>query len=196
MSQQLPDLDASSVPEVEERDVEDVEPRDSPPFPGQHSLPSVEEARNDAAFRGIPTKNKKFWLLVGTSALALVIIIALSVGISARNATPSAASAPPTGNDQGFSTPRSPDRLREVKDFLSRFSSRDSLDTPGTPQYRAAEWIANTDGRQVDIPETTAYDDSYGFVQRYVLAVFYYQLNGEAWTYDQMRFLSDSDECE
>jgi hypothetical protein len=72
-------------------------------------------------------------------------------------------------------------------------SSTIALYTEGTPQYKAADWIANRDQLQYPIP-TQPGADSDRFLQRYVLAVLYFALNGEQWT-SAANFLSASDEC-
>lgn len=76
------------------------------------------------------------------------------------------------------------------------------LTTPGTPQNRAAFWIANQDRLQLDVPAAAATADamaalgnSYSpFVQRYALAVFFFSTRGEEWT-NSLQFVSDEHEC-
>ena len=54
--------------------------------------------------------------------------------------------------------------------------------------------MANEDVAELDIPASTNYDDAMEFVQRYVLATFYYSTNGNMWE-DRLDFLSNKDAC-
>lgn len=49
------------------------------------------------------------------------------------------------------------------------------LDTPGTPQNLALDWITNLDTLYVCPQQTRA------LIQRYVMAVFYYSTRGDSW---------------
>ena len=170
---------------------------DPPPFPAEHSLPDAEELKVAISFvRG--KRNQKFMMVVGACVLALVAIIGLSVGISsARSRSPTGFTAGKGegGSGTNISQPSAEDRFEHAKEFLSQFSRREDLDRSGSPQNLAVDWIANKDELQVPLPASPAYDDSYRFVQRYVLAVMYYALGGDEWTYDEARFLSKSSEC-
>jgi len=85
-------------------------------------------------------------------------------------------------------------RAREVYDFLiaSDVSKTDDLAKTGSPQNRAAHWIANYDVERVDIPFRD--EDPRRFIQRYSLAVLYYALDGEQWA-TQLNFLASDHEC-
>jgi len=85
-------------------------------------------------------------------------------------------------------------RAREVYDFLTSndVSAVDDLAKSGSPQYRAAHWIANYDVERVDIPFRD--EDPRRFIQRYSLAVLYYALEGEKWA-SQLDFLASDHEC-
>jgi hypothetical protein len=70
-----------------------------------------------------------------------------------------------------------------------RISKIEDLQTIGTPQHKAARWIANRDAMRVPISNTRT------FLDRYVLAVIYYALGGDAtWPHD-MNFLSNEGVC-
>eukprot|EP00526_Cylindrotheca_closterium_P029314 CAMPEP_0113653814 /NCGR_PEP_ID=MMETSP0017_2-20120614/28799_1 /TAXON_ID=2856 /ORGANISM="Cylindrotheca closterium" /LENGTH=747 /DNA_ID=CAMNT_0000566871 /DNA_START=47 /DNA_END=2290 /DNA_ORIENTATION=+ /assembly_acc=CAM_ASM_000147 len=86
------------------------------------------------------------------------------------------------------------DRTREVYDFLTSndVSTVDDLAKTGSPQYRAARWIANYDTERVDIPFQD--EDPRRFNQRYSLAVLYYALGGDNWA-TQLNFLASDHEC-
>lgn len=86
------------------------------------------------------------------------------------------------------------DRTREVYDFLALndVSTVDDLAKTGSPQNRAAHWIANHDAERVEIPFRD--EDPRRFIQRYSLAVLYYALGGEKWA-AQLNFLASDHEC-
>lgn len=86
------------------------------------------------------------------------------------------------------------DRGREVYDFLmaNDVSTVEDLTETGSPQYRAAHWIANYDVERVDVPFRD--EDPRRFIQRYSLAVLYYALGGEKWA-TQLNFLASDHEC-
>jgi hypothetical protein len=87
-------------------------------------------------------------------------------------------------------------RLRPVIDYLSvRISERSLFSDQQTPQYRAAKWIADQDFLQVPVPaDPQNYDQDFEFVQRYIMAVFYFALDGAQWRY-KARFMSRAKVC-
>ena len=70
-----------------------------------------------------------------------------------------------------------------------------------SPQYKAANWIANVDTYQIPLPDGIDNDTADQFVphtrftERYTLAVFYYATGGDNWKYG-MRFMEPIDHCE
>ena len=86
------------------------------------------------------------------------------------------------------------DRGREVYDFLTanHVSTLEDLSKTGSPQYRAAHWIANYDVERIDIPFRD--EDPHRFIQRYSLGVLYYALGGEDWA-TKLNFLTSDHEC-
>lgn len=58
--------------------------------------------------------------------------------------------------------------------FILIVSAKEAVDDEGSPQNKATRWIINEDGAQL-CPQ----DDA--FIQRYVMAVFYYSTNGDRW---------------
>lgn len=91
------------------------------------------------------------------------------------------------------------ERFEQVKIFLtsSGITSATDLQNTASPQYKAAAWMSNDDERELDIPEAIEEEDSYKFVQRYVMAVFYYALGGSGWTrLSGDSFLTGDDVCD
>ena len=86
----------------------------------------------------------------------------------------------------------------EVVEKLTSLSGEEALKTPGTPQNRAAHWIADFD----PIPNLsrtrssgTGLDlDDPRFEQRYVMALFYYAMDGVNCN-QNAKWLSSESEC-
>jgi hypothetical protein len=86
-------------------------------------------------------------------------------------------------------------RRKMVLDYLIRLniSDEDKLNTPGTPQYEAALWIADHDAYRMKIPDGDSPHNR--FVERYALAVFFHSTGGPRWRYDA-NFLKPTDVCD
>ncbi|KAL7551210.1 hypothetical protein ACHAWF_014424 [Thalassiosira exigua] len=85
-------------------------------------------------------------------------------------------------------TPNPTKRPTSAMQTINRLSGKNSLRDPFSPQFRAAEWIVDRD------PLAMRYDDP-RFVQRYVLAVFYYATDGGSWR-NRFGWMSSKHECE
>jgi hypothetical protein len=140
----------------------------------------------------------KRWLLalfVIIVGLAVILAVGLGVGLtnkkgsnSASSKNPQSPSAPPTPLHSD--APQQVDRLSAVIDFLElhNISSPASLSVIGSPQYKAALWIANDDPLQLNSTLQST------FLQRYVLVVIYYAFNGEKWN-RTLGWLRGDSEC-
>ena len=98
-------------------------------------------------------------------------------------------------------TTNSADRMDSTIAFLfnHEISSAHDLYEESSPQYKAVEWIAMHDPEQLPVPSTTTAgaansEHHFHFVQRYVLAVLYFALDGEGWNND-LHFTSNLHEC-
>jgi hypothetical protein len=176
---------------------------------GSHSLPTVEEAHTQGTIHAggsmhkgtgnrYSGKNKRTIALVAI----LVAVISLTVGFTiafVQNHRGRSSS----GNSNSLNSENDSDdsvdeaRLQKTHIFLlgTGISAEVDLKDPSKPQYQAALWMADKDDAQLDIPETFDYDLSFEFVQRYVMTVFYYALDGPNWT-QQMNFLSSDGVCD
>lgn len=87
--------------------------------------------------------------------------------------------------------------LQTVDMLISRsVSSRDSLSVLGTPQNKAAQWIADIDPLRYTIPsKDMTSDEAYHFIQRYVLVLLYFATGGEDAWLSSLDFLSQNHEC-
>lgn len=108
-------------------------------------------------------------LILLTAAIVIPVVIVFGNGggpeiteppSSAPSASPSAA---PTST-----------RFADILDYARQFSSAESLNDPTSPQYLAADWVANLDGFQADLQSDV-------LAQRYLLAVFYFSTGGDEW---------------
>lgn len=81
------------------------------------------------------------------------------------------------------------ERSRDILSVLSFVSEEDALVTFGTPQYKAREWLEETDSAII------CADNTARVAQRYRAAVLYYSLGGTGWT-TSTGWLEGSNECE
>lgn len=160
---------------------------------GVADLPSVEEVRHDPAHAtsGGWTKNK-IMLVGGGIIVLLAIVIGVSVGVSNRNKSSEA--QPVTQSTLSDEQQRV--RLASVVTFLidEDISYEDAVTTPGSPQNRAAAFMAIDDQAQLEVPGSRGEEEAFKFIQRYALAVYYYALGGEAWDF-KMNFLTPDSTC-
>lgn len=166
------------------------------------SLPDVEELKTDNA-TSRRRSSKKVKLIVIATVVALVLIIGLSAGLSGKksnNNSSSNSNAAPLNDLDGEeveSTIGAVVRYEEALKFIEnlQLSTPAQLADDTTPQHMALSWIANKDKMKMDIPNGVTAPKAHEFVQRYILAVMYYALNGSNWVFD-CGFLSSKSECE
>lgn len=181
---------------------------DDSSFDVPHSLPTPEELHTEH-----PTSHhhgrtsKKFLGLLTLATFAVTSLIGLSVAIAARKSSnnvdaPSSSShrdKTPGFGDESFG--RHPDqdvtqRFQDITKFLNKFSFIDSkvIANSESPQHAAVRWMANEDPAQLEVPVLTDYDVAMEFMQRYILATFFYSTNGHMWK-NRLGFLSNLDVC-
>jgi len=136
---------------------------------------------------------KRFWIAI-TSIVLLGVIIGVAVGVT--NAKSSSAASGTEDSTSASNEPRKSD-IVDVIDYLAQsgVSSQNDLERKGTPQNSAATWLAETDGRNIEIPvhESTS-PIGYHYVTRYVLAVLWFAMDGGSWSF-QTEWMSALDEC-
>jgi hypothetical protein len=141
---------------------------------GDHSLPTPEEVRfGVSSFQKMP-KRKALAILAGVM-VALVLVITIPIGISRRNTT------------QDFEQKSS--RFQETITYLLDYVDHGSLAKQGSPQFRAAEWMADDDTLALPLERGGQ------FLQRYALVVFYYATQGDVTWSHQLKFLTNTHEC-
>lgn len=94
---------------------------------------------------------------------------------------------PHHNSDPHHNSPRFP----QLIDFISGegWTSKAKLTTEGSPQMRAALWLADFDTQEVPI------ENSVALRERYALAVLHFAANGRTWSRN-IGFLSDADVCD
>lgn len=73
-------------------------------------------------------------------------------------------------------------------------SKENALRDLTTPQHQALDFLVNHDHMQLKIPGDVKSDEGQAFVQRYVLAVLFYALNGANWK-QSLNFMTQEHEC-
>jgi hypothetical protein len=146
------------------------------------------------------------WCRLVLVLMAIVVVVIILFGGLALNDVISRTQIPTTP-----SIGDNPGRLDTIINFLYQneiSTSRDLYDE-STPQYQAVRWIATEDPEELTVPPpangnrsaTTGLRSSNNnnanisrLVQRYVLAVLYYAMNGEQW-YNSHGFVTGAHEC-
>jgi hypothetical protein len=170
-------------------------------------LPSVEEIRMSAA----STRKSTGGGLGPVAMIALVaicilaLILGLSIGLSGDKSSNSSPSSSLVGDTESPTfAPTEYDRFEATVDFLSSLTDADLSEDSNTPQYQAAYWIAWDDDYWLDIPGADDWTDDatddvitayWDFVERWVAALIYYQMNGPSWDIE-LGWLTDTSICD
>mmetsp|Transcript_10564 Transcript_10564/g.16057 ORF Transcript_10564/g.16057 Transcript_10564/m.16057 type:complete len:721 (-) Transcript_10564:1143-3305(-) len=85
-------------------------------------------------------------------------------------------------------------RFMEIVEFLMPLSGN-ALKVQGSPQYKAAMWMESGDMMPNSRGGTGLSIQDAGFTQRYIMALFYYAMDGDNWVQKQ-GWLSEKSECE
>jgi len=158
---------------------------------GVADLPSVDEVRNDPSYASGGSWTKRKIMIVGGGIIVLLaIIVGVSVGVSNKN------KSEPSTTGSLLSDEAQRARVASVATFLidEDVSFEDQVTTPGSPQNRAAAFMAIDDAAQLEVPEYKSAPDAFKFLQRYALAVFYYAMGGESWDF-ALNFLTPDETC-
>jgi hypothetical protein len=136
----------------------------------------------------------------------VIVLIAVIVPLSQKS---SPAAPPPTFAPTAAPTfaptlaPTS-DAIPKAAKALSAYSSLTDLQNRNSAQFAAMDWLVNTD--KYAKTEGLTYTDP-KWIQRYIMAVFYFHFKGDSWTYcnrkdevcqsskDASSWLSNNDEC-
>lgn len=188
-------------------------------------LPTLESYKTDKEIREQKPRSRVGLITFVCLVLLLIIITAIAVPLSIRDSkAKTSSSASGSGSGSGSSTftgsnsagtlitaspnarptrPPTPPpvsyaipRDERAKTYLtdSNLASASQLSDPNSPQAKATKWITELDDYAIEIPESGQGTDS-RFTERWALAVFYYQTDGDTWKY-KMNFLDPTDHCD
>ncbi len=173
-------VEQNQAPLPDEFVIEELQDPEVQSDDGHDQLPDVEEykAANAIQSKGTHSIKKSLVVLAAVSAVALVLSGTV-MAFNKRNMK----QEPYTFTG----------RTQQVEDFLfeNNISTLPQLQETGSAQHRATAFVADGDSMQMELTP----ENARRFVERYVLAVLYYQFNGPRWTYN-LKFLSGLDHCE
>mmetsp|Transcript_32834 Transcript_32834/g.46642 ORF Transcript_32834/g.46642 Transcript_32834/m.46642 type:complete len:765 (+) Transcript_32834:138-2432(+) len=133
---------------------------------------SAEEEENEER------KRYRRYLIAGVVCLVLItaaVIAPVVIFVGAPTIPAFEPTASPSFSPSGQpSFQPSTTRLQSTLTSLASISKIEHLQNRESPQFAAAKWISDEDEAQVNI-------GSPQFVQRYILAVFYFSTNGDNW---------------
>lgn len=161
-------------------------------------LPSVEEAKANADLEngdGSKTRSRCwccFYIcccLCTSFILALVLAIVIAELQAESHMAEMNVSSTNTKNEAVTLAPGTHEsRFDNVKAYLSTFSDEKVLSRAGSPQHKAAQWIADQDVLHLPINDET-------FLERYALATLFYATDGPNWEIN-LGFLTEKPVCE
>ena len=173
------DEDQPASVEQEQPDTFVIEDLDEDPEEQVHDqLPSVEEAK--ANLPASPANKKKLYLITA-AIVGVIALLITTITLAVKKGKNKTVMHEPTG------------RAAEVIDFLfvNQISPLPSLEDPTSAQHRAAVFVADGDGYQMEF----THESRYRFLERFVLSMIYYHFNGHEWTH-RLNFLSARDHCD
>jgi Leucine-rich repeat (LRR) protein len=156
-------------------------------------LPTVEQYKAEVAANDSAGQDHCCWgalyAIVAILLAVLMVVIGVVVGRdtspsneSAGGPSPTPALPAPMPVSAPTPSPMKPvNRLFMVSEFIAEHGWSDvytQVDTPDSPHFKAAMWIADEDPLQLE-PSTDAY-----FRERYAAAVLYFAFKGDNWPHD------------
>jgi Leucine-rich repeat (LRR) protein len=140
-------------------------------------LPNVEELKS------IPNRKRRSCstlLIIGIAGLVVLLIVLIPLSVKYSQ------------NKNNAASPEASARMRQTTAFLLDYMDHASLSTAGSPQHRAAQWMADTDELQLPLER----ESSPAFLQRFALATLFFATQGDTtWTH-KINFLSNQHECD
>jgi len=136
-------------------------------------------------------KKWKIGIAVGVVVAILVGVVGAVVGGGGGGDSGAAHSDKDSIEDDNMSLlANHPPRIREVLAYIIDlgWTSADTFDNKDSPQYRAAEWLADYDQLEVEMTKKGEFRD------RYALAVFFFATQGDRWRY-RINWMSTHEAC-
>lgn len=159
----------------------------------EQSMPTVAEVRGKSDREDEVVDPRKRKLLVYSCMAApflLVAIIVLAVVLVTKESN--------KGHPDDLRTMDKSQSFQRVVEYLGNhsISSIHDIARSGSPQNEAVKWLAHEDDISLRIPlNSPASKDGYEFIQRYIMAVFYYSMGGPVWKYS-LNFLAAENTCD
>jgi len=131
-------------------------------------------------------------------AFLVIVLFAVIIALSAQLANRSKVRGSSPTSSSSSSSPQHSERLKQTVGFLDdySYSSADALKDATSPQFQAAAWISDYDLIQYPIPTVASNTiDISQFVERYVMAVFFYATGGPKDWIERHKFMSEEHLC-
>ena len=163
-------------------------------------LPSVDEYKASHGFSSARSYAKfslKVILCASCTIIVASVLIAVGVVIGRDEVIQEETNAANSDNynndyEADLPPPENPvDRMQALTELVENhgWATSIQLETAGTPEYQALDWLANQDPLMLDPRVLT--DE---LANRYILSLFYYSLGGPMWT-EQLNFLTEKPVC-
>jgi hypothetical protein len=153
-----------------------------------HSLPYPEEMQTQRKTGFVCW----FWVILClalVSGTAAGLVFGLQSGIDDNDEIQNAGSARDSASDQK--------RRIRLKRYLvnNGVNADEEFNDPSSPQSLALDFLAFKDEQRPSAPlRDLRSKEGYGLITRYIMTLFFYQMDGPNWNFDLM-FLSDFDTC-
>jgi hypothetical protein len=164
------------------------------------SVPSPEEMRTTVHVRHHSEASgarKRFIKLVMVALIVAAVVVAVAIGLSSSGGGSNKQRS--SNNVQGGDSKARKSTADQVAALMASSGVSDvvALQTAGTPQNRAAFWLAGTDGANLAVPTDFGADGLalYKYTTRYVMVVLYYSTLGETAWDSQVGFMTSLDVC-
>lgn len=129
-------------------------------------------------------KNRRLKIMLAAALTIVLVTVLISIGVViGRKETHGKGSAAQQSSGKDAPKPLEPGRIARVHEMVAfvsvdaGWSSIATMQNTTSPQYRAAEWIADYD------PENLFLENNEELRTRYALAVFYYAMSGDLWNF-------------
>jgi hypothetical protein len=146
--------------------------------------------------RKTDNRHRKLLYVLACACVTIVVVVAVAVGVIVgtrddngnRKPPPPKANGGGANNSGGMTRPVQTALQKELLSTLSQISPDKglALETPKSPQFRAFQWLADTDFSDFSAAELSS---------RYAMAVLYYSTNGPNWSNRDL-WLSNSSICD
>jgi hypothetical protein len=137
-------------------------------------------------------------LLTVASLVIIASTIGLAVGVSNNQDASSSQSQSSSSGSGSDAMAQRESSFEQVVTYManSGVSTFTALSSPGTPQNRAAHWMAEMDKADIAVPELAVTTlAGYKYMSRYILAVFYLSMGGQNWNF-QANFMTIESICQ